>query len=311
MVPFKKTRIKQFIIIISIAIILTPLSTASFTYTEVETISQVQKKYNIQQSDRTEYWGLIFAVGEYYNNPDQNRPSMLEAADNLYEVLIDSPHWQPDHLHLVKGSQATGQALIRELIWLSQNDDSDDMALIYLTTHGSPLKNGNGLPVDLPPKDENDGADEILVMYHGFDRWYAFIWDDLLNFFISLLSSKGVCLIVDSCYSGGFNDYPAFGQTNMAPNYSAADYITGMTEELAAQNRVVLMSSEEHTVSYGSDFSDFIIQGFWGWADLFGNQNGETSAEESFFYAQFWVDLIGNQHPTILDLYPGEFLVTT
>ncbi len=190
-------------------------------------------------------------------------------------------------------------------------DDSDDMCLIYLTTHGSPLRNSQGLPVDLPPKDENDGADEILVMYHGFDRWYSFIWDDLLNFLISLLNSKGVCLIVDSCFSGGFNDYPTFGRTNTLSTYTASDFVTGMAEELATQNRVVLMSSEEHTVSYGSDFSNFLIQGFWGWADLFGNQNGETSAEEAFYYAQFWVDLLGNQHPTILDLYSGEFLVTT
>jgi hypothetical protein len=84
-----------------------------------------------------------------------------------------------------------------------------------------------------------------------------------------------------------------------------------MTKELATQGRVALMSSEEHAPSYGSDFSDFLIQGFWGSADLFGNQDGEISAEESFCYTQFWVDLLGNQHPTILDLYHDEFLVST
>ena len=282
----------------------------AFSLTE-KTLPKVGDKKISRNFDGTEYWGLIFAVGEYYNHPNQNRPSMLEAADDLYEVLIDSPQWEPDHIHMVKGSQATGQTLIRELLWLSQMDDSDDLCLIYLTTHGSPLRNSNGMPVDLPPKDENDGADEILVMYHGFDRWYSFIWDDLLNFLISLLNSKGVCLIVDSCYSGGFNDQPPFAKQTTSFEYTCNDYITGMTEELATQNRVVLMSSEEHTASYGSDFSNFLIQGFWGWADLFGNQDGENTAEESFYYAQFWVDLLGNQHPTIMDLYPGEFLVTT
>ncbi len=302
--------LKSFIVLIASILILSQIGSASFQNTNKQLLG-VQDFINPQTNDGTEYWGLIFAVGEYYNNPDQNRPSMLQAADDLYEVLIDSPHWQPDHIRIVKGAQATGQTLISQLIWLNQMDDSDDMCLIYLTTHGSPLRNSQGLPVDLPPKDENDGADEILVMYHGFDRWYSFIWDDLLNFLISLLNSKGVCLIVDSCFSGGFNDYPTFGRTNTLSTYTASDFVTGMAEELATQNRVVLMSSEEHTVSYGSDFSNFLIQGFWGWADLFGNQNGETSAEEAFYYAQFWVDLLGNQHPTILDLYSGEFLVTT
>jgi hypothetical protein len=302
--------LKSTIVLIASLLIMSQIGAASYQSTNRQ-LPRLNDFINPQTNDGTEYWGLIFAVGEYYNNPNQNRPTMLEAADDLYEVLIDSPHWQPDHIRIVKGAQATGQTLISQLIWLNQMDDSDDMCLIYLTTHGSPLRNSQGFPVDLPPKDENDGADEILVMYHGFDRWYSFIWDDLLNFLISLLNSKGVCLIVDSCFSGGFNDYPAFGRTNTIPTYTASDFVTGMAEELATQNRVVLMSSEEHTVSYGSDFSNFLIQGFWGWADLFGNQNGETSAEEAFYYAQFWVDLLGNQHPTILDLYSGEFLVTT
>ncbi|MBU0498356.1 MAG: caspase family protein [Candidatus Thermoplasmatota archaeon] len=259
----------------------------------------------------TEYWALIFAVGVYYNHPNQDRPSMLEAADDLYEVLIDSPQWQPDHIHVVKGAQATGQALIRELLWLRQMDDSDDMCLIYLTTHGSPLRNSQGYPVDLPPKDEPDGADEMLVMYHGFENWYAFIWDDLLNFLISLLQSQGVLLIVDSCYSGGFNDLPFFTQQTTSQTFTAEAFTKDMTQELSSQGRIVLMSSEEHTPSYGSDFSDFLIQGLWGWADFFGNQDGVNSAEEAFAYAQFWVDLLGNQHPTMRDLFPGEYPVTT
>ncbi len=79
----------------------------------------------------TEYWALLFAVGVYRNNPNQDRPSMLKAVDNLYDVLIDSPHWQSDHIHVVKGSQATGQNLIKELLWLIQNEDGNDMSLKF------------------------------------------------------------------------------------------------------------------------------------------------------------------------------------
>ncbi|MCK4331988.1 MAG: caspase family protein, partial [Thermoplasmatales archaeon] len=115
-------------------------------------------------NEETEYWALIFAVGVYKNNPHQNRPSMLISADNLYEVLINSPQWQADHIHKVTASEATGRRLIQELTWLIQNEDSDDMSLIYLTTHGSPLKGPIGFPIDLPPRDEDDRADEILIM---------------------------------------------------------------------------------------------------------------------------------------------------
>ncbi|MCK5030992.1 MAG: hypothetical protein KAR64_05955, partial [Thermoplasmatales archaeon] len=305
------------IAIICIALLVSPVCNAGLNTKETtkrDNKIDVQKLTDSQEVAGTEYWALLFAVGVYKNNPDQDRPSMLEAVDDLYDVLLDSPQWQADHIHKVTASEATGRRLIQELIWLIQNEDSDDMSLIYLTTHGGPLKNpSSGYPVDLPQKDESDGADEILVMYDGFDKWYAFIWDDLLNFFLSLLQSQGVCLIVDSCFSGGFNDFPS--KENTIESYTIESFSEGLAEEIATQGRVVLMSCEEDTYSYGSYFSNYLIDGFEGSADLstFGNGDGINSAEESFYYAQRLVDLYGyaNQHPTILDLYPGEFPVTS
>jgi hypothetical protein len=255
----------------------------------------------------TEYWAIIFAVGIYYNHPEKNVPSMLKAADDLYEVLVDSPNWQEDHIHKVKGRDATGKRLIKELLWLIRNEDSDDISLIYLTSHGGPLIGLSGKPIDRPPRDEDDGVDEALAMYHGFDKWYAVIWDDLLNFFLSLLQSKGVCLIVDSCYSGGFNDEPMFAGT-IDEDYSAESFTKGFTEELASQGRVVLMSCREDEESYGSYFSELLIDGLLGQADFWGNKDGINSAEEAFLYAEskMWEA----QHPTILDLYPGEYPMT-
>jgi hypothetical protein len=257
-------------------------------------------------TEDTEYWALIFAVGIYYKNPGQNRLSMLEAADDLYDVILDTPHWQTDHIHKVTGSQATGRRLIQELFWLLRNEDKDDMSLIYLTTHGSPLKSSGGRLLDLPPRDENDWADEILIMYEGFYKWYEIIWDDLLNLFLSLLQSKGVCLIVDSCFSGGFNDVPMFSKSKNH-KYTSEEFSQGLAEDLSTQGRVVLMSSEEDEVSYGSHFTNYLIDGFYGAADYYGNKDGKNSAEEAFNYAKRFVT---RQHPTILDLYSGEFIVT-
>jgi hypothetical protein len=301
--------------IICIALLMSPICIADFLPKDVlkeNNKKDVSSFFNTQKTAGSEYWALLFAVGVYKNNPDQNRPSMLEAVDNLHDVLLDSPQWKIENIHKITGSEATGVRLIQELIWLIKNEDSDDMSLIYITTHGSPLRNFNGYPIDIPPKDEYDGADEILIMYDGFDKWYGFVWDDLLNFFISLLKSKGVCLIVDSCFSGGFNDNPLFKRTTSI-EYSAESFTQDFTNELSSQNRIVLMSCEENEVSYGSDFSDLLIAGFAGLADIppFGNGDGIRSAEEAFDLAEFWLEFIGQQHPTILDLYPGEFPVTT
>ena len=100
----------------------------------------IQDKYIPSQGNSdTEYWALLFAVGVYKNNPEQDRPSMLVAVEDLYNVLLDSPQWQEDHIHKITAIDATGIRLIQELNWLIQNVDNDDMVIVYLTTHGSCL----------------------------------------------------------------------------------------------------------------------------------------------------------------------------
>ena len=368
----KNKILKLVISLIVITLILLPVSNAGIEIEEKVTklktnASEILSRIkNFKSTQGTEFWALIFAVGVYYNNPEQNRESMLEAADNLYDVLVQSSNWYADHIHVVKASQATGKNLVAELNWLSNNADSDDMVVVYITTHGVPLK-VNGLPLDLPPKDEADGADEALIMYHGFEYDYAFIWDDLLNFYLSRIESQGLCVIIDSCFAGGFNDETNINQINIENansiytvqstnieytlsnnekivateknilktqtskseensittesqenlnennnNYNANQFTKEFTEDIAGINRIVLMSCQENQYSYGSQFSEFIISGFNGFADLFGNLDGINSAEESFAFADFWVNLLsgGGQDPTIIDDYPGDFLVT-
>ena len=274
----------------------------------------VKKNYEeiitIPGGDGTEFWALIFAVGIYKNNPFQNRDFMIKDAEDLNNALLKSPQWKDENIHMVTGSNATGKRLLKELRWLINNCDRNDMTFIYITTHGSPLIGITGELVDLPPKDEADGTDEMLVMYDGFDKWYAFIWDDLLNFHLSLLRSKGVCLVVDSCYSGGFNDTPMFMDVNLK-NYDANSFKVGLAEDLLGQNRIVLMSSTEYELSYGSYFTYFLIEGLLDGADFWGNYDGINSAEESFNYSEYWMEKFDVENtPTIYDLYPGEFPIT-
>jgi len=267
---------------ICIILLISPACTAGLS-----SLSLKKKHAQSQQTSASQYWGLLFAVGAYEGNPDQDRPEMLEACDNLYNVLLDSPtYWQASNIHVQKAGQCYLQNLIKELLWLRKNSKSEDFVFVYITTHGAPLQR-NGIPWDLPPKDEPDGSDEFLVMYNGFSQWYGIIWDDLLNFLLSIIKCQGLCLIVDSCYSGGFNDMP-----------------------VKDQKRYTAMSCLETEVSYGSDFSDLIISGLEGWADFTGNGDGINSAQETFAWAKFWLDLAGNQHPAEYDLYGTEFPLT-
>jgi hypothetical protein len=271
--------------IICIILLISPACTAGLS-----SLALKKKNTQPQQTSQSQYWALLFAVGTYEGHPDKDRPSMLEACDALYDVLLDSPqYWQASNIHVQKGGQCYLQNLIKELLWLRKNSKSEDYVLIYLTTHGYYLTTKTGSPWDLPPKDEGDATDEFLYMYNGFSTWYGIIWDDLLNFFVSIIKCKGLCLIVDSCYSGGFNDLPL---------------------PIMKQQRFTAMSCQENEISFGSDFSDLLIIGFAGWADLAGNGDGINSAEEAFALAEFWLELYGAQHPTSTDSFAGEFPVT-
>lgn len=250
---------------------------------------------NINIGDEgTEYWALLVAVGVYADDPQQNRPLMLEEIDDLYDLLIESDVLSEDHIRLIKAEDGTVGNIISGFKWLDQMEDEDDISLVYLTTHGAPLG------FDIPPLDEADETDEALLSYWSFAYESQFIYDDQINYRLNTLESKGVCMIVDSCYAGGFNDDPNRIK-NKLTSMTVKDWIIGFGEELSGQNRVVLMASREDEVSYSGGFAPYLIDGFRGYADI--NSDDIVTAEEAFYYAQ---PRASHQHPTIFDNYPDE-----
>lgn len=278
------------------------LSIASTANTQLKNQSQAI----VKGMEDTEYWALLVGVGVYADNPEQNRPDMLLEVDDFQKVLLQSDWWSEDHIKVIKGEDATVTNIIAGLRWLDTKEDSNDISVVYLSTHGFPLG------VDIPPKDEADGTDEALVSYWGFAYLNLFIWDDELNVLLNRLESKGVCLIVDSCYAGGFNDPPNWNFTRLTNpafhqnKFSAEQWVKGFGEDVSGQNRVVLMASREDELSYSGGFGPYVIDGLRGYADT--NGDNIISAEEVFLYAQ---PRSPQQHPTIFDGFPGELPLIT
>jgi 5-hydroxyisourate hydrolase-like protein (transthyretin family) len=264
-------------------------------------INNISQNLVQNTADDTEYWALLVAVGVYAENPEQNRPDMLLEVDDLHTTLLQSSWWSEDHIKVIKGEDATCANIIAGLRWLDKHENSNDISLVFLSTHGFPLG------VDIPPADEADGTDEALVSYWGFAFPNLFIWDDELNVLLNRLESKGVCLIVDSCYAGGFNDPPNWNITNIPPQdaakqMTAAQWVKGFGEDVRGQKRVVLMGSCEDELSYSGGFAPYIIDGLRGYADT--NGDGVVTAEETFYYAQ--PRSVPRQNPTMYDGYDGD-----
>ena len=255
--------------------------------------------------DETEYWALLIAVGKYFLHPWENRPLMLEALEDINEALLSSDNWQESNIKIIKGREATRMNIIQGFRWLDAIEDSNDFSVIWIATHGYHMKRLNGDGLDFPPFDEDDGSDEALITYFGFSNLLLNLRDDVLNLLLSRLESKGICLIVDSCYSGGFNDNPYEGTMH---KYTASTFLDGLAEDVGGENRVVLMSAREDTPSWFSRFSMYLAEGLQGPADIVGNGDGIVTAEEGFYYAKPLVEdsSDGRQCPTILDLFHGE-----
>jgi len=298
----QKSLLKKVITLTAIGVFITVSIVPSTALTDLKTCF-LEGNTTLSVDVGTEYWALLIAVGVYGDNIEAHRPSMLKEIDDLYDVLLDSSYWSADHIKVIKGENATVPNIIRGFRWLDKKENNDDISLIYISTHGSPLTR------DIPPYDEADGFDEALMSYWGYTYQvppFSFIWDDELNFILNRLESQGVCLIVDSCYAGGFNDSLNVGTNKCMFPYSAIHmppikWMEGFAEDISGKGRVVIMSSQEYEVSIADRFSHFIIDGLKGFADR--NKDGIITAEEAFFYTKprcFW------QHPKIYDGYPAE-----
>ncbi len=263
----------------------------------------------VGQKNETEYWALMVAVGVYKNNPDMDRPTMLTEIDHLKETLLGSSMWQEDHIKVIKGEDAMLKTVLDGFSWLDENEDEDDVCLVFLTSHGFPIG------FDRPPFDEDDHKDEALAMYNGFlpfpnpFRWeplanpFAVLTDDMVNNRLNDLESKSVCCIVDSCHSGGFGDYwESFGQLE------SYDFAAQFGVDVADQNRVVITSVPETEVSYGSFLTNMLSEGLVGFGDA--NLDGFCSAEEAYWYAEPIIRSYTGMHPQIFDNHPGELILT-
>jgi len=273
-------------------------------------------------SDETEYWALI--VGVESGNPNTDN-WMTISAKNMYECLLSSENWDEDHIKLITDRKATKLNIIRGLCWLDRMEDENDVSLVYFSTHGGPLSTF-GRFVDLPPKDETDNRDEALETWHSLHFHMiplikkfpiAALTDDELNSFLSRLESQRVCVVIDSCYAGGFNDAPYTSMidsdiilsTDKNRDSSAKDFMKDFSEELGHDGRVILMGTKEDEECGGNEQGGFFTNALieylqQGLGDF--NNNGFISAEEAFIYTKPRVDCQYSQTPTIYDGYAGE-----
>jgi hypothetical protein len=69
------------------------------------TLAPISYGYNFHNTnDDVEYWALLIAVGLYAGHPDEDRPRMLTAVEELYNMLLVSTYWKEENIKVIKGT---------------------------------------------------------------------------------------------------------------------------------------------------------------------------------------------------------------
>ena len=271
----------------------------------------------------TEYWALIVGVSKIEGIPEMDIPLKMngQSADELKELLIKSENWKDDHIKILTGEEATTFEIMKGLRWLARNDDEDDICLFYMSSMGLQTSS------DMFPRDEEDGMDECLLAYNTFKAiiplpWIHLLYDDQINFFLNRLDAEGVCVIIESEYSGGFNDgyqalinHKILENTDVLRDITNRQYTENITQELKKQGRIVIATCEEYThLNTNWILIHDIMSGLQGFADV--NKDERVSIEEAFNYAspsfieKCEREYKGSIRPQMFDNYEGELILT-
>ena len=126
---------KKIVIILSLLFVLQAVGAgALFNNDEHKFLFEKNELLN----EDTEYWALLVGVSENMKKPWHNAENKVNEIStmDLYHQLLQSNHWQPDHIRVLTGKNASWLNIYRGLQWLDEMDDEDDICFFYIATHG-------------------------------------------------------------------------------------------------------------------------------------------------------------------------------
>ena len=266
-----------------------------------------------QSNNETEYYAVIAACTNYdrltMNIPKGPFPIPERKLIKLYDTLIESKNWNESNIILLLNRNATKENIINALQEMSHRVGPNDIFLFSWQGHGGDEKDIDG---DEKINNRRDKYDEAIYPYDAEN----YITDDELGDNFSKINAKGMCLIFESCLSGGLaNRSRLVDRIGM----SELNYIKSFNEDFRRDidskigtldvdggNRVVILSSLPNTICRATFLTGFpmtralafALKGFARDKDKDGYISAEeafkttrrlTLAQSSMYYGGFWM----------------------
>lgn len=212
-------------------------------------------------------WALVIGISKYAN-PAINLKYPSKDAKDIYNYLVNSAHFAPDHVRLLVDDQATREHILSAIgdKWLPHAAGPDDLVVIYFSSHGSPA-------------DIDVGGINYLVAYDtDVNSLYAtgIPIQDLTRTIKARVHADRVVIILDACHSGSASA-EAKGLVRTS-NVDAADIAQGTGQLVIASSKPDQVSWEGRTYQ-NSVFTRSLIEALQ-------SKGEKTTLGDAFDYMQ-------------------------
>lgn len=208
-----------------------------------------EKKVVINKSIRDK-WAMIVGISEF-KDPKINLRYAAKDAKDFYDFLVNEKNFAADHVQLLTNEKAT-RANILSLLgskWLPRLAESDDLVIIYFSSHGSPSN------LDI-------GGVNYLVAYDTdpTDLYATGIaMQDLARIIKGRVHSDRIMLVLDACHSGVAA--PSSGKGIVRTGNVDVDQVVQGTGQLVISSSTPDQRSWESDRYQGSVFTKYLIEG--------------------------------------------------
>jgi len=181
-------------------------------------------------------WALVAGVGQFHNphlNLKYTRNDAQAVADFLRDPALG--RFRADHVRLIADAEATAVNIRAGLNWLVRNATEDDLAVIYIATHGT-------------AREQDAAGASYVVAYDtdvdSLDGLYstAIPMVEITTVVRTRIKALKVAVILDTCHSQG-----ALAQTVTIPQSVSAQTLDHIKE---GTGRVILAASRTEESSY-------------------------------------------------------------
>ena len=199
-------------------------------------------------------YALIVGIGTFEDPKIPHLRYTAKDAQDLAAVLIEHAHFPRENVVLLTDAEATRANILSALQRLILEAHPDDLVLLYISSHGSPKKESQGL----------SGIGYIITYDTKFDQ----LWLDSIEYTdfsekVTLIKSDRLVTILDTCFAG-----QALAEGAKRLVLEGGSNVDARTAEmfLSGNGDYVLTSSREDEQSWESDglgnsyFTHFLIE---------------------------------------------------